>query len=468
MEASGGRHQRSVYELFAEMEEKDGHLFSVLSTRINGLLGLPRTVQPHADTDRARRTASLVEDALARIPRMEALLRTLAEGIARGFAVVELLWGYDARGRLVPVDWIAHPQELFLFDARGRLHLLVPPFRGNDVSDPVQEPLTLAAGRGVVPAERAVAAPVRKFLVLAFGRDARNPYGRGLCQRAYYYSNFKRAALRQWAIHNERYGAPTAVATYAPGTTEDDRRHLLEVLESLQTEAGIVVPETIRLNLLEGTARASDGRSFRDLADWCNDEISRIVLGATLSTNEGRRSGSLALGSVHDTVRQDYVEADARLLSDVITGQLVRWIVDLNEGESSPAPRWLIDSTPPADLEEQIRVDRELVRLGVPLPLSHFYARYGRTAPRAIEETLQYDDANLFQYHLRYGVLTVNEVRARLHLPPVPWGNRPTGESDVAATSLPTNPPGGWPREESAEEHADPSERINEPEPNER
>src|SRR5690606_15195693 len=251
MEASGGRHQRPVYELFAEMEEKDGHLFSVLSTRINGLLGLPRTVQPHADTDRARRTASLVEDALARIPRMEALLRTLAEGIARGFAVVELLWGYDARGRLVPVDWIAHPQELFLFDARGRLHLLVPPFRGNggDGEDPIQ----LAPGRSVVPAERAVVAPPRKFIVLGFGRDARNPYGRGLCQRAYYYSNFKRAALRQWAIHNERYGAPTAVATYAAGTTEEDRRHLLEVLESLQTEAGIVVPETIRLDLLEGT-----------------------------------------------------------------------------------------------------------------------------------------------------------------------------------------------------------------------
>lgn len=27
-EALGGRHQRSVYELYSEMEEKDGHLLS--------------------------------------------------------------------------------------------------------------------------------------------------------------------------------------------------------------------------------------------------------------------------------------------------------------------------------------------------------------------------------------------------------------------------------------------------------
>jgi phage gp29-like protein len=467
MEAAGGRYQRSVYELFAEMEEKDGHLFSVLSTRVNGLLGLPRTIQPAHESNAARSTARFVEETLAGIPRLEELLHTLTEGIARGFAVVELLWGYDPRGRLVPVDWIAHPQELFLFDARGRLHLLAPPFRvvGGEGIDPAP----LAAGRGIVPAERAVPAPPRKFLVLAFGRDARNPYGRGLCQRAYYYSAFKRGALRQWAIHNERFGAPTAVATYSPGTTDEDRRHVLEVLESLQTEAGVVVPESIRLELLEGSARSSDGRAFRDLADWCNDEMSRIVLGATLATSEGRRSGSLALGTVHDAVRQDYVEADARLLSEVITGQLVRWIVDLNEGEAAPAPRWLIDATPPSNLEEQVRVDRELVRLGVPLSLAQFYTRYGRSVPRAGEQMLQYDDANLFQYHLRYGVLTINEVRARLHLPPVPWGDRPTGESTILSpTQLPTSPPGGWPRDDSPEETADPSERRNEPEPKER
>src|SRR5690606_28382958 len=177
-------------------------------------------------------------------------------------------------------------------------------------------------------------------------------------------------------------------------------------------------------------------------------------------------SGSMALGSVHDAVRQDYVESDARLLSDVVTGQLVRWIVELNEGESAPVPRWTVDATPPADLEEQIRVDRELVRLGVPLSLGHFYSRYGRTVPRATDEMLQFDDANLFQYHLRYGVLTINEVRARLHLAPVPWGDRPTGESSTSAP-FPNTPPGGWPRDEASEESGDPSERVAEAEPRE-
>src|SRR5690606_7852239 len=33
-ELACGRHQRSVYELFAEMEDKDRHLYSVIQTRI--------------------------------------------------------------------------------------------------------------------------------------------------------------------------------------------------------------------------------------------------------------------------------------------------------------------------------------------------------------------------------------------------------------------------------------------------
>lgn len=185
----------------------------------------------------------------------------------------------------------------------------------------------------------------------------------------------------------------------------------------------------MRVQFVEAARAAADGGTYRTMADWCNDEIAKIVLGATLTSGEGRRSGSLALGTVHDAVRQDYVEADARLLAEVVNATLVRWIVDLNVGEDAPAPRWSLDAVPPADLEQQIRIDRELVALGVPVPLSHFRARYGRPAPADGEPALTFDDSNLFQYHLRYGVLTVNEVRARLRLAPVPWGDRPVADN---------------------------------------
>lgn len=394
------------------------------------MLGLPRDLHAAGESDTDHAIAAFIAGAVERLPRFEALLRALLDGIAKGFAVVELLWAYDADGRLVVADWIAHPQEYFLFDDRGQLRLLAPPFADATASAQTVGGITplaaSTAGRTMGAAAGSLAPPDRKFIALVFGRDARNPYGRGLAQRAYWYYWFKKNTLRFWAIYNEKFGAPTAVATYRPGTSDDERRKLLDVLDSLQSDAGVVVPESVTLRLLESNARGDGSKSFSEMARFCNDEVARIVLGATLTSGEGHRSGSLALGTVHNAVRQDYIEADARLLAETINGTLVRWLVDLNFGPDAAAPRWMLDPTPPADLAAQIGIDRELLNLGVEMPVAYFHARYGRRAPRPGETTLSHDDSNLFQYHLRYGVLTINEVRERLHLAPVPWGDRPT------------------------------------------
>lgn len=425
-ESSSGRAHRSVYELYSEMEEKDGHLHAVIQTRLNGLLGLPRTIAPARSADEeARGAAHFIEEALAGIPRLDHLLRALLDAVAKGFAVVELLWGYDARGRLVVRDWRSHPQEWFLFDGEGDLRLLSPPFaeggRGRAVTG-MEGP-----GRSTVLPRRHFPAPERKFLHLSFGADFRNPYGRGLCQHAYWCYWFKKNTLKSWSIHNEKYGSPTAVATCQPGIGGDDRNRLAEILDALQADSHVIVPDSIRLSLLE-SGRSGDGRCYRDLLDWCNDEISKIVLGATLTSGEGRRSGSLALGSIHQLVRQDYIDSDARLLETLLNETLVRWLCELNLGAGVARPRFVIETEGPEDLQARIAVDQTLLALGVPLPQSYFHSRYGRPAPEEGELPLKYDDANFYQYHLQFGVLTINEVRRRLQLPPVPWGDQRTAD----------------------------------------
>ena len=59
------------------------------------------------------------------------------------------------------------------------------------------------------------------------------------------------------------------------------------------------------------------------------------------------------------------------------------------------------------------------------------------------ERTLRYDDQNLYQYHLEFGVLTINEVRRSLGLPLVAWGDdRPAKKNnqDVAQAPPPAQP----------------------------
>ncbi|MDX1973766.1 MAG: DUF935 family protein [Candidatus Sumerlaeia bacterium] len=436
-EAGSGRHQQSLYELFSEMEQKDGTLYSLIQTRINALLGLEYNLELPTGTENnplAAEAHAFVRSTLSRFPRWKQFLRSLLDALPKGFAVVELHWGYDAEGRLIVEDWRAHKQESFAFsldpETHGELMLLSPPFA---TSTPAQtgtlSPAVHAADTGTLTRigsfGTAHAAPARKFLLLQFGCDARNPFGRGLCQHAYWYYWFKKNTLRSWGVFNEKYGAPLAVARVQPDLPTRDRDELLRILDSIQTDAGVVIPNTMELDYLHA-GQAGDGACFERLADWCNAEMARIVLGATLSTGEGKRSGSMALGRVHEHIRQDYLEADARLLETLFNTTLIPWLVEINFGESVPVPEIRFNVSVPEDMQQQLQIDLELIRLGLPISTAELYRRYGRQVPTKSEPMLSHDDSNIFQYHLRFGILTINEVRKRLQLPAVPWGDQPT------------------------------------------
>lgn len=417
-----------IYALYQEMEDKDGHLFSVLQTRKNALLACAWKVAPADESSASRRAAVAVEQALGAIPNLHNALFHLLDALAKGFAVAEILWQTDPNtGAVWPESIAGRPQADFAFDQQGALWLLEPAGCAREFSIPDQrDPHTLLPrpGESRVMAQGARRMPDRKFLHFAFQGSSCSPYGAGLCANAYWYYWFKKNNLRFWAIYNEKFGAPTAIARYNAATSDEELRKLEELVRSLQSDSGFVVPEGVALELLEAR-RSGAGDTYRTLADWCNDELSKIVLGQTLTTSEGRRSGSLALATVHDNVRRDYLAADARALGEMLTNQLARWITDFNLGTDVRAPRVVFDCADPAEFAAELDVDRELVKMGVSLPASYFYERYRRPQPAAGQRALRYDDANLYQYHLMFGVLTINEVRATLGMAPVPWGDHP-------------------------------------------
>lgn len=446
--AAGG-----IYALYHEMEEKDAHLFATLQTRKNALLACPWKVVPGDDSAPAREAARLVEDNLRRLPSLSGVLFHLMDALAKGFAVAEILWQVDGdTGRVQAADIKARYPGDFAVDADANLYLLQ---RGSSRSAIGLNPhhtdarhLLPRPGESMVPATAGVAMPGRKFLNFTFQGNGCTPYGAALCTKAYWYYWLKKNTLKHWALFNEKFGSPTAVARYSSTVTDDELQRLEELMRSLPRDSGVMLPEGVALEFLE--ARRSSGmNTYRELADWCNDEISKIVLGQTLTTTEGRRTGSLALGKVHELVRRDYLASDAAALGDVMSAQLARWLTDFNFGTAVASPRVMFDVAPPEQFEAELNIDRELIRMGVPLPAAYFYERYRRPVPATDERTLRYDDANLYQYHLLHGVLTVNEVRASLGLQPVSWGNVPTGGQSAKT------PPGGGAREPDPAEDAD-------------
>lgn len=428
------RGAQDVFAVFQEMEDRDPHLFSVLQTRKNALLACGTKVLPADDSPAAQEAARTVEQVLARTRDLPASLYHLLDALSKGFAVAEVLWRVDGESGRVEIDVIrGRYQGDFAFDTEGALWLLgerantaLPAARGEHRA----AALIPRPGETQVWGREMRRMPPRKFLHFAFQGNTCTPYGAALCAKVYWYCWYKRQNLQTWSLYNERFGAPATVGRYPVGTSDEERLLLQDIVDNLQRESGAILPENLSIEYLEAK-RGGNATSYRELADWCNDEISKAVLGQTLTAGEGRRSGSLALAEVHDRVRRDYLAADSRALGEVLGGQLARWITDFNHGPHVPAPHVVFDCDDHSNAHAELQVDRELVKMGVSLPARYFYEKYRRPQPGEHERVLRYDDANLYQYHLLFGVLTINEVRATLGLPPVAWGDTPPREGEA-------------------------------------
>jgi phage gp29-like protein len=238
------------------MESKDGHLFSVLQTRKNGVLSSPRKIEPASVTSRDLLIARFVEKALTRIPRFGAALLNLLDAIGKGLSILEIVWEVR-EGQVWVRELKSRAPGRFSFAPDGTLRLSPDEFLAR------------------VGENESRSLPDRKFLRFTFGGLYDEPYGRGLCARAYWYYWFKKNNTKFWVIYNEKFGAPTVVGKYRPGASEEERRRLFDVVESLQNDTGVTVPESITLELLE--ARRSGNASPIANGDWCNAEISRLA-----------------------------------------------------------------------------------------------------------------------------------------------------------------------------------------------
>ncbi len=421
-----GRPQRQgIYAFLRDLEARDAHLGGCLRTRRVAIAAAEMRVVDGGDDGRSREVGGFVRETLAAVGGLRTAIMQLLDAFGKGWALVEIMWRRDDDGRVRIDALVPRRQERFAFDARGGLWLLgregVSPASAASAPSLLPHP----GGSGLpLYTDGLRAMPERKFCTFVFEPSAVEPYGNPLSARAAWLCWYKRVNVAVWNDHNERFGAPMPIVRYSPGTTEREIARLKEILEKLRSEGGLLLDENVSYELVEPKETGSISASYRELTDWCNDEISKIVLGQTLTSSEGRRTGSEALGNVHERVLNTYHASDALALGDALTRQLSRWITDFNFGTDVPCPRVTFETRDPVEDEAELAIDEKLVRMGVPLSSAWFYTRYRRPAPTAAEHALCYDDQNLFQYHLHYGVLTINEVRQRLGLPPVPWGER--------------------------------------------
>ena len=334
----------------------DPHIYSVLQTRISAVVGKDWSILPASKSLKDKKIAEFVEETLYNT-NFDFLRYTLLKSILYGYYCSEII--YKMENNQIVIDHFIdkHPVK-FCFGENRKLRLLTKD--------------SLIYG---------VEIPDRKFLLMNFG-SVDNPYGRPLGQSLYWFNEFKKTGIKFWLIYVERFGQPTALGSYPPGTSDADIEQTKDVLNSIQTNSSIVLPDTFTISLLE--ASRGGNATYDDLCNFINREISKMVLGCVLVT-ESSKNGSYSLGKIHNLVRQDIIESDADLLDETLNNSLIKWICQLNFN-TSIYPKIITDSTPPVNLLEKSQIDKNLNDVGVKFTREYFTKTYSLEDSDIIEQ----------------------------------------------------------------------------------
>jgi len=294
-----------------EQMELDPMIQTALTTKRLACLANEIEVTPADDTPRSLARAEFVQQAFERMEGTpHNILDNALDALARGWSVQELVFAED-QGRL----WLQSVRPKMV----SQFGMTINAFGAI-------QGLTLRTEEG-----RDLELPRSKFVLYRNHPTAHRPKGQSDLEAIYPNWKAKVTLSSAWRIHLERYASPTILGKFQRGLPSEEQRSVLDALSNLADNTAIVYPGEIEIGLLGGGREGGSG--FLDAIDFHNREIARGILGETLTTDEGRRVGSLALGKVHLQVLLLRVKAlREELIDTVLNEQVVRPLVELNFG----------------------------------------------------------------------------------------------------------------------------------------
>jgi phage gp29-like protein len=347
----------TAIDYYEDLYEKDDKIGSSLDKRAEAVLACPSEILPASDRARDRRWQEFIIDCISNLPGWENLLRQLLTATGKGVAIAEILW--DRQGSEIrPVRIKMRPQQLFNFGPPGW---------------PQSGPLRFTSYRGGT----GELMPPNKFIIHSFAMENEIRWGSPLIRKCFWLSWFKRQGSKFWAKFLEK-GTGTIVTRYPDNATQEAKDIALRAAKALNEDISVALSETTKFEALEKARQGGTDSYEPFVLNFCDSGIAERILGGTL-TSRGSDSGtgSRSTSQVHDEVRQEKKEADGKSLMECINDQLIDLIMLFNAGPGVPPPRWNLKYQPPADLNGLAERYERLVKIGVPVPVSHAQFTFG-------------------------------------------------------------------------------------------
>jgi phage gp29-like protein len=217
-------------ELAQDIELKDLHYRSVISTRKDAITGLEIKVIPAGEDKRGMELAAAVERDIVKNTnaKLYALIRDMLDALAKGFSVCEIIWDTD-KTPWKPKQYKFRDPRWFQYDKETGKTLMLRAPLGNEL-----EPLKPL--QGVVHEPHLISG---------------NQITAGLALPALYYWMLKSYDVTSWAAFIDRYGYPIRIGKYGKKATEQDRATLKRAVAAIGQDFGAVIPVSAILEIVE-------------------------------------------------------------------------------------------------------------------------------------------------------------------------------------------------------------------------
>jgi len=324
----------------------DAHVFACVQSRKSGVMSLEWEIKNESEKDE---TTEKLEKLLKKLDIYK-LINDILEATLFGFQPIEIIWG-KVDNLILPIELKSKPSEWFCFDDDNQLKFRTKEhYYGEEL-------------------------PPKKFLCPQSNPSYENPYGERTLSRVFWPVTFKKGGLKFWVIFTEKYGIPNLVGKHPRGASKEETDKLADLLEDMVQDAVAVIPDDSSVEIQEAN-KSSSAEIFEKLIDKMNAEISKAILGQTLTTEIGA-NGSYAASNTHFAVRQDIIDSDRKLVEKTIN-QLLQWIYEINF-TNQDAPVFEMYQEEDVDLTLAQR-DKIISECGVKFTKEYFIKAFGYDA----------------------------------------------------------------------------------------
>lgn len=378
--------QGDIYDyltLAEEMEEREPHYGSVIRTRKLAIEGLDRHVEPGSDDELGQKIADDINN-LVQSAEFDDLISALVDGLGKGFAACEVMWQ-----NFKPTTYKWRDPRYFTYAADDAYTLRL---RNEDGT----------AGQHL---------PAYKFVVHQPKLKAGVPIRGGLARMAALSYMCKTYALTDWMAFCEVFGMPIRVGKYGNGASDTDKTILKRAVANIGTDAAAIIPESMQLEFIQAATSTGGESLFENLANWLDKQISKAVLGQTMTADDG---SSNAQSQVHNEVRLDLLKADAKQLAATINQQLIKPYIDFNYGVQEVYPKFVLHVPESEDIAGLVSGLAQLIPLGLKVPQNFVRDKLGIPDPQEDEELLGVPTAqntNNFELNRKYAEWVANGYR---------------------------------------------------------